>query len=128
MKFTKLKGNHFPSLVGSVRDKDKPIYRWHGYKHSFSKDLVDNLIEEFKLTEDSWILDPYVGSGTTLLACKEKDISGIGYDISPFAVFLTNTKLDNYNKNELTKTLHNILKNLQPAILILTMTCLTYLL
>jgi len=110
MKITKLKGDDYPSIVGSVRDKDKPIYRWHDYKHSFSKDLVDKLIDEVKLSEGSWILDPYVGSGTTLLACKEKSIGGIGYDISPFAVFLTNTKLDNYSKNELIKSLQNILK------------------
>ena len=89
----------FSFLVSPRRDKDKPIYRWHSYKHSFSKELVDNFIEEFKLNEDSMVLDPFVGSGTTLLACKDKKISGIGYDISPFAVFLTKTKLRNYNKN-----------------------------
>lgn len=110
MKISKFKGDNYPSIVGATRDKDKPVYRWHGYKHSFSKDLVDNLINEFELSEGSWVLDPYVGSGTTLLACKEKRIKGIGYDISPFAVFLTNTKLDNYNKTELIKSLQNILK------------------
>ena len=95
----------FSFLVSPRRDKDKPIYRWHSYKHSFSKELVDNFIEEFKLNEDSMVLDPFVGSGTTLLACKDKKISGIGYDISPFAVFLTKTKLRNYNKNELIEAL-----------------------
>lgn len=112
MKISKLKGDNYPSIVGSVRDKDKPIYRWYGYKHSFSKDLVDKLIDEFKLSKGSWILDPYVGSGTTLLSCKEKSIGGVGYDISPFAVFLANTKLDNYSKNELIKSLQNILRKI----------------
>ena len=79
------------------------------------KIIVNRLIEEFKLNEGSWLLDPYVGSGTTLLSCKEKSINGIGYDISPFAVFLTNTKLDNYKKDELIRTLQNILKKTSPG-------------
>ncbi len=91
----------FSSLVSPRKDKDKPIYRWHSYKHSFSKELVDNFIEEFNLNKNSFVLDPFVGSGTTLLACKEQGINGVGYDISPFAVFLTKTKLYNYNKDEL---------------------------
>src|SRR3989339_417686 len=98
-------GTDFSSLVSPRKDKDKPIYRWHSYKHSFSKELVDNFIKEFELDEGSLVLDPFVGSGTTLLACKDKSISGIGYDISPFAVFLTKTKLNNYNKNELIESL-----------------------
>ncbi len=98
-------GIDFSSLVSPRKDKDKPIYRWHSYKHSFSKELVDNFIKKFELNESSLVLDPFVGSGTTLLACKDKSISGIGYDISPFAVFLTKTKLNNYNKNELIETL-----------------------
>jgi DNA modification methylase len=108
MKFTQLKGDSNPSLVGSVRDRDKPIYRWHAYKHSFSKELVENLLDEFKLRENSWVLDPFVGSGTTLLTCKERSINAIGYDISPFAVFLANTKLENYSTAELNKTYEGV--------------------
>lgn len=108
MKLTKLKGDYYPSIVGSVRDRNRPIYRWHAYKHSFSKELVDNLLDEFRLPKNSWLLDPFVGSGTTLLVCNERNINCIGYDISPFAVFLANTKLKNYNKIELNKTLNII--------------------
>jgi len=96
------------SLVGPRKDKDKPIFRWHSYKHSFSKELVDTFIKEFELDENSLVLDPFVGSGTTLLACKNKNVGGLGYDISPFAVFLSKAKLNDYNKNDLVETLRLI--------------------
>lgn len=112
MNFTRLKVDSSPSIVSSMRDRNKPVYRWHAYKHSFSKELVDNLLDEFNLSENSWVLDPFVGSGTTLLACKERKINSIGFDISPFAVFLANTKLENYDTGELNKVFEEISKKI----------------
>jgi DNA modification methylase len=91
------------SLVSPRKDKDKPIYRWHSFKHSYSKELVDTFINEFHLDNKSRVIDPFVGGGTTLLACKEKNINAIGIDILPFSIFLTKTKLQEYNKDELNR-------------------------
>ena len=49
------------------------------------------------------VLDPFLGSGTTLQACKELDIEGYGFDINPvyepiIKKRLNNTKLlENYS-------------------------------
>ncbi|MGI2335732.1 MAG: hypothetical protein ACRKGH_03700 [Dehalogenimonas sp.] len=84
-------------LLTPRRDINTPIYNWYPYKHSYSKDLVLNLLEHFGLTSGSWVLDPFCGGGNTLLTCKNAGINSQGYDILPFAVFLTRAKTSNYN-------------------------------
>ncbi len=39
------------------------------------------------------VLDPFCGSGTTLIECAHADVHGVGFDLNPFAVFLANAKL-----------------------------------
>ncbi len=95
------KTGELAKIISPRIDRNKPIYRWHSFKHSYSKDLVDRFIDEFNITDESMVLDPFVGGGTTLLACKNKNINAIGIDISPFSVFLSKAKTNNYNVIEL---------------------------
>jgi hypothetical protein len=71
----------------------KPIHRWFIFPHSFSSELVHALIAEFGLGPKSKLLDPFCGAGTALVAAKEKGIPATGYDLSPFAVFISRAKL-----------------------------------
>ena len=96
------------SLISPRRNNNYPVYNWFPYKHSYSKDLVEYLISEFKLSKGSWVLDPFCGSGTTLLACKYNEINSLGYDILPFSVYITNVKLRDYEYNELSDNLNFI--------------------
>lgn len=85
------------NLISPRRDNNKPIYNWHSFKHSFSKELVDTFISEFDLKKGNWVMDPFCGGGTTLLACKEAGLNAHGYDVLPFSVFLSNVKTADYN-------------------------------
>jgi len=89
--------NKFHLLVTPYQNRMLPIYSWYHFNHSFSRDLVWYLIDKFNLGSQSNILDPFCGSGTTLLAAKEKGISAIGIDILPLSVFISNAKLQNYD-------------------------------
>lgn len=63
-----------------------PVYSWFFYKEGFSKQLVEDLLQEFyPEKKDILILDPFCGSGTTLLAAKEKGLRSIGLDVNFFA-------------------------------------------
>jgi tRNA G10 N-methylase Trm11 len=93
--------NSLSDLISPHRDIQKPIYNWHSFKHSYSKALVNNLVEEFKLKPGSWVMDPFCGGGTTLLACKELRINSKGFDVLPFSVFLSNVKTRTYNSEKL---------------------------
>ena len=85
--------------VTFVPNKHLPVYNWFYYKEGFAKDLVDWLIEKYKIT--GTVLDPFCGSGTTLLACKEKKIDSLGLDVSPLAVLASKVKTRNYDTQEL---------------------------
>ncbi|MEW6722043.1 MAG: DNA methyltransferase [Candidatus Micrarchaeota archaeon] len=74
------------------------------YKHSYSKELVEKLLDEFGITTGT-VLDPFCGGGTTLLACKEKGIGSYGFDIMPFSVFVTRVKTQSFDKTQLKEDL-----------------------
>ena len=97
--------NKLHLLVTPYQNKKLPVYNWYNFNHSFSRDLVWYLIDRFGLNEDSIVLDPFCGSGTTLLATKEKRISCVGVDILPLSVFMSNAKLQNYNSRSIIRKL-----------------------
>ena len=95
-------------LVTPYQNKRLPVYDWYSYKHSFSRDLVIKLIEENHLNGEDKILDPFCGSGTTLLASKEIGIPVQGIDILPFSVFISNSKLLRYDKSYIKNAINEI--------------------
>ena len=86
----------YGDLVTPLNDKDRPIYNWYSFKHSYSKELVITLLQELCLPAGSRVLDPFCGAGTTLLACRESGLHSTGYDILPLSVFVTNTKANSF--------------------------------
>jgi len=92
-------------FVSPHRNQRVPIHNWYAYKHGYSRKLTAYLIDKFGLSEGSWVLDPFCGSGTTLLTCKELGINARGFDILPFSVFLTNVKISDYDVVELERQL-----------------------
>jgi DNA modification methylase len=101
MSLLKNKTDDLKELISPRRDINRPLYNWHAFKHSYSRDLVNYLIKDFGLTEGSWVLDNFCGGGTTLLACKENNINTVGIDILPFSVFLSKVKTRDYDINSL---------------------------
>lgn len=99
------------SLISPQRNQVIPIHNWYTFKHGYSRDLAIILITYFKLPEGSWVLDPFCGSGTTLLTCKELGINSRGFDILPFSVLLSNVKISDYDDRELTRELELLKEN-----------------
>ena len=88
----------FEELVTFSENKTEPVYNWFYYKEGFSRDLVWKILDEYKIPKGSLVLDPFCGTGTTLLAAKQKGYNAYGTDILPLGVFVSNTKLqDNYD-------------------------------
>jgi len=95
-------------LVTFIPNKKEPIHNWYHFKEGFSKKLVDITLEKFELKENSIVLDPFCGSGTTLLACKQRGYKSIGFDVSPFFVFVSKVKTNDYDLDELKETIDKI--------------------
>ncbi len=89
-----LKDNGLSNSLDSI---NLPRHRWYFYKEGFSPNLVEKAIKESKLNENSLVIDPFNGSGTTTLTASLFGINSIGVEVNPFTHFLSSTKLINYN-------------------------------
>lgn len=79
----------------------KHVHRIHPYKGKFIPQLVEYFVDtntdEFKTDvffhPGDVILDPFCGSGTTLVQCNELGIHALGVDTSEFNSLISNCKL-----------------------------------
>ena len=55
------------------------------------------------LPQGAWAIDPFMGSGTSLMSCMEFGFNVYGQDINPFAVLLTQAKVERYDVTQLKK-------------------------
>ncbi len=85
------------NLVTFIPNKKVPIHNWFYFKEGFSRDFVLLVLDWLKIKGKDWILDPFCGSGTTLLTSKEFGVNAIGVDASPLAVFVTQVKTEDYD-------------------------------
>ena len=88
----------YTSLLNYSDDLNKPFQRWYRYKEGFSVELVEQLIKEYSKHKEGIILDPFSGSGSTLLAANDMGYSGVGFEVNPFSFFLSKCKLEQYTK------------------------------
>ncbi len=102
------------------KESTKHVHRLHPYKGKYIPQLVkyflDNHTDEYKsdiyFTPGDIILDPFAGSGTTLVEANELGINAIGVDISSFNAMIDNCKLTNVDIALLTQHINNITQEL----------------
>ena len=108
----------------SEKERTKHVHRLHPYKGKFIPQLVeyfldehtDNLKKDVYFKKGDIVIDPFCGSGTTLVQANELGIHSIGVDISPFNAFIANTKLIDIDIDKLEQTLEDINKKLNEFI------------
>ena len=84
-------------------NKSSKIHNWLKYKEGFSSELVNMLLDEMSIPSGGVVMDPFAGSGTTLIECMMLGINSIGCDVMPISEVAVNAKADimNYNLVEL---------------------------
>ncbi|MDY7019573.1 MAG: DNA methyltransferase [Chloroflexota bacterium] len=85
--------------------RTKHVHRLHPYLGKFIPQLVEWFLSRY-FKPDDIILDPFVGSGTTLVQSNEMRMHAIGIDISPFNCLIAQVKTAQY---DLTKARSEIL-------------------
>lgn len=86
-----------------------PIHRWFRYSAGFSAEWTEQLISKYRKDTDFNVLDPFAGSGTTLLAAEAVGIKSVGFETHPFIHRIAKAKL---NWKVDTKLLRNIYREL----------------
>lgn len=81
-----------------IRDQHRQATRYsahglHEYKGKFNPQVVRAIGNILGLRENAWVLDPFCGSGTTLLECAHTGWNARGIDRNPLAVRVARAKL-----------------------------------
>ncbi|HEY4210266.1 MAG TPA: DNA methyltransferase [Steroidobacteraceae bacterium] len=69
------------------------VHGLHEYKGKFNPQVAKALLNIFSADRGDCVLDPFCGSGTSLVECAQLGIKAVGTDVNPLAVFLANAKL-----------------------------------
>lgn len=94
----------------SVKEKDRTrhVHGLHPYKGKFIPQLVEYFIGVYFKKADI-ILDPFCGSGTTLVVATELGIHSVGVDVSRFNCMISDVKLYDYDFELLSKDIKEII-------------------
>ena len=102
--------NKYKRLVNFDTNQNYPRHSWFDIKEGYSTDLVKNVLLDLKIKkQDGYIMDPFSGSGTSVLASSILGYQSIGIEVNPFLYFLSKIKCVNYS-NRFNLLLNNFKK------------------
>ena len=97
--------------INLVQRDDLPVHGWYRFVLSYPPHLVRKYLEQFQVDEKGLVLDPFCGTGTTLVEAKKRRISSLGCDAHPFAAMVSRVKTNwSLDLEDLAKRLKKILR------------------
>ncbi len=76
-----------------LRPEDRAVHDWYRFVLSYPPHLVQKYLNHFKVNQNQCVLDPFCGTGTTLVECKKNGIPSIGIEANPMACFASEVKV-----------------------------------
>jgi hypothetical protein len=89
-------------------EKNKHVHRLHPYLGKFIPQLVEVFLRKY-FKQGQTILDPFLGSGTTLIEANLLGMKSIGIELSEFSYLIAKVKTQKYDVEILEKEIIDIL-------------------
>lgn len=72
--------------------EDRAAHDWYRFVLSYPPHLVRDYLTKFGVGRRDLVLDPFCGTGTTVVECKKQGIRSVGFEANPVAHFAASTK------------------------------------
>lgn len=82
------------SELNKLAHEDRAAHDWYRFVLSFPPHLVRHYLDRFEATDRTTVLDPFCGTGTTIVECKKLGVPSIGVEAHPMSHFASLTKTD----------------------------------
>ena len=84
--------NGEPENSNVMRAEDRPIHDWYRFVLSYPPHLVRKYAGSFSLFSGNTVLDPFCGTGTTLVECMKLGINSFGVEPHPMPLLASRVK------------------------------------
>jgi len=92
-------------------ERTRHVHRLHPYHGKFIPQLVEVLLRRY-LPAGGHVLDPFAGSGTTLVQALESGMDATGVEVAAFNCLLMRVKSAHYDLDVLSDELHDVCSRL----------------
>jgi SAM-dependent methyltransferase len=80
------------SSTTALLNRNTPFFDWYLMPEAYSAPLILDAMREFDIKEGQTVLDPFCGTGTTLVAARMQGRNAVGVEVNPFLCFASRVK------------------------------------
>ncbi len=105
------------SAKNRLFDEDRAVHDWYRFVLSFPPHLVRDYLGKWGVDGHKRVLDPFCGTGTTVVECKKHGIPSIGVEANPTSHFTATTKVNwSVCPKEILRTAREVMQTAQAQI------------
>src|SRR5688572_6783804 len=82
------------AIANRLAPEDRAAHDWYRFVLSYPPHMVRDYLARFGAANGARVLDPFSGTGTTVVECRKQGLAGIGLEAHPMAQFAAATKVN----------------------------------